>query len=301
MELRQLEYFLACCDTGTFTAAAKSLHVVQSAVSSSVAKLEKEVGARLFDRTTTALVLTEAGQAIVEPARAALRARSEIVEAIGALRGDISGHVSVGALINIATIDLAEAFGEVHRRHPGITIAMRQNQQGSAGNVRGIRDGTLDLALLGGLPDQVPGVVAHRLAAEPLVLVGSPDHPLMQAGSFSVADLADERTIDFPPGWGTRAITDRHVPNRRSVIEVADQDFGIQLALNGFGLSLVPVSVVAGHPRARPAHCRDADLTWVISIAHSATRTPSTVARAVLDIVREVTTDPPIENGSQHV
>ena len=63
MELRQLEYFLACCDQGTFTAAARSLHVVQSAVSTGVAKLERELGVKLFDRTRTVLVLTDAGRA----------------------------------------------------------------------------------------------------------------------------------------------------------------------------------------------------------------------------------------------
>ena len=158
MELRQLDYFLACCEHGTFTAAARSMQVVQSAVSTSVAKLEREVGAQLFDRTPTTLVLTEAGRAVVEPARAAVRARAEIVDALAALRGDIRGDVAVGALVNIVTIDLAEAFGAVHRRHPGVAIAMRQNPQGSQGNIRGLRDGTLDLALLGGPDQEIPGI-----------------------------------------------------------------------------------------------------------------------------------------------
>ena len=55
-------------------------------------------------------------------------------------------------------------------------------------------------------------------------------------------DLADERVIDYPPGWGTRSIIDREIPNRHSVIEVADQVFGIQLARSGFGVTAVPAS-----------------------------------------------------------
>ncbi|WP_249154961.1 LysR family transcriptional regulator [Gordonia polyisoprenivorans] len=290
MELRQLDYFLACCEHGTFTAAARSMQVVQSAVSTSVAKLEREVGAQLFDRTPTTLVLTEAGRAVVEPARAAVRARAEIVDALAALRGDIRGDVAVGALVNIVTIDLAEAFGAVHRRHPGVAIAMRQNPQGSQGNIRGLRDGTLDLALLGGLDQEIPGITVYRLAREPLVLVAHPDHRLVRAGGFAAADLAAERTIDYPPGWGTRAVTDKWLPHRRSVIEVADQEFGIRLALNDFGVTLVPWSVAHDHAGAVGVPCTDRDLDWVVSIAHSSVRSPSTAARAVLDIVREVTT-----------
>ena len=290
MELRQLEYFLACCDHGTFTAAARSMHVVQSAVSTSVAKLEREVGARLFDRTTTVLVPTEAGRAIVEPARTALRAKAEIVDAIGALRGDVSGDVAFGALVNIVTIDLASAFGAVHRRHPGITIAMRQNPQGSAGNIRGLRDGTLDLALIGGPDREIPGVTIHQLAREPLVLVAHPDHRLVRAGSFTAEDFAAERSIDYPPGWGTREVTDRALPQRRSVIEVADQDFGIRLALNDFGVTLVPWSVAHKHSDVVGVRCVDRDLTWVVSIVHAAVHTPSTAARAVLEVVCESAT-----------
>ena len=288
MELRQLEYFIACCDQGTFTAAARSLHVVQSAVSASIAKLEHELGAQVFDRTPNSLVLTDVGRAVVEPARSALRARVEVFNAVNSLHGDIRGEVSVGALVNIVSIDLAAAFGVLHRRHPGIAIAMRQNPQGSKGNIRGIRDGTLDLALLGGVPDPIAGVQVHHLATDPLVLVCEPGHRLLAAGGFRVADLAQERTIDYPPGWGTRAVVDRFIPERRSVIEVADQAFGIELARQGFGVTLVPSRVAEANPEITAVPCIDSYLEWVISIAHSASRTPSTAASAVLDIVRQV-------------
>ena len=288
MELRQLEYFLACCDQGTFTAAARSLHVVQSAVSTGVAKLERELGVKLFDRTRTVLVLTDAGRAAIAPAREALRARDEVHDALVGLRGEIRGEVVLGALVNVATIDLAGAFEVVHRRHPGISIAMRQSPQGSAGNVRLLRDGSLDLTLIGGLVDDLSGITVHSLAAEPLVLVTHPDHPLALAGRFVAADLADERVIDYPPGWGTRSIIDREIPNRHSVIEVADQVFGIQLARSGFGVTAVPASVAAAESGAGLARCVDRDLTWGIHVAHSASRSLTTAASAVLDIIREV-------------
>lgn len=288
LELRQLEYFLACCDQGTFTAAARSLHVVQSAVSTGVAKLERELGVRLFDRTRTVLVLTDAGRAAMLPAREALLARDEVRDAIAGLRGEVRGDVVLGALVNVATIDLAGAFEVIHQRHPGISIAMRQSPQGSAGNVRLLRNGSLDLTLLGGDVEDQSGITAYPLAAEPLVLVTHPDHPLARAGRFVADDLEHERVIDYPPGWGTRTIIDRQISRRDSVIEVADQVFGIQLARSGFGVTAVPASVAAVQTDAGVASCADRDLTWVIYVAHSDSRSLTTAASAVLDIVREV-------------
>jgi Bacterial regulatory helix-turn-helix protein, lysR family len=63
VEIRDLEYFLACCETRNFTAAARPVHIVQSAMSAAIARLEQEVGASLFDRSVTPVVITEHGAA----------------------------------------------------------------------------------------------------------------------------------------------------------------------------------------------------------------------------------------------
>ncbi|AUA07991.1 HTH-type transcriptional regulator TfdS [Streptomyces malaysiensis subsp. malaysiensis] len=73
MDLRQMEVVVAVADTGGFTAAARRLHVVQSAVSGTVRALERELGTPLFDRTTHRVALTPAGEAFVPAARTALR------------------------------------------------------------------------------------------------------------------------------------------------------------------------------------------------------------------------------------
>lgn len=287
MELRQLECFVACCEHGTFTAAARSLNLVQSAVSTSVAKLERELGTRLFDRTPTTLRLTPAGAAALGPARSALSARERVRDAVEGSLGTLTGTVVVGALVNVLNFDLAGAFARVHRRHPQIAIAMRQHRRGTADNVRGVLDGTLDLAL-GGFDSAPPGVVVEPLVEEPLVLVTAPEHPL--AGDvFSPADLTHERFIDFPPGWGIRSVVDRVIPVRQSVIEVADQEFAVRLAARGFGVALVPRSLLdSGTRRTAVATCTDPSLLWHMGVAHSAKITPSNAARAVLDALIEM-------------
>ncbi|GAA4386382.1 LysR family transcriptional regulator [Tsukamurella soli] len=281
MELRQLECFVACCEQGTFTAAARSLDLVQSAVSTSVAKLERELGTRLFDRTPTALHLTPAGEAAVGPARLALAARQRVRDAVASTSGELTGTVVVGALVNVHGFDLARAFAEVHRAHPGVSIAMRQHPRGTAGNIAGLLDGSLDLAL-GAFTTVPPSIMVEPLAAEPLVLVTSAQHRLA-GGWFRLADLAAERIVDFPPGWGTRAIVDEAIPMRDSVIEVADQGFAIQLAVSGFGVTLVPRSVAESVPGTPTARCLDHPLPWRMGVAWQTALTPSLAARAVLD------------------
>ncbi|MGO4758333.1 LysR family transcriptional regulator, partial [Streptomyces sp. 2MCAF27] len=98
MDLRQMEVVVAVAEEGGFTAAARRLHVVQSAVSGTVRALEKEMGTRLFDRTTHRVALTPAGEAFVPAARAALRAAEQARAAVDVARGELRGQVTVGTM-----------------------------------------------------------------------------------------------------------------------------------------------------------------------------------------------------------
>ncbi|MFF0610924.1 LysR family transcriptional regulator [Nocardia tengchongensis] len=281
MELRQIECFLACCDHRSFTAAARALNLVQSAVSTSVAKLEHELGTRLFDRTPRTLELTVAGRAMVAPARTLLRARGDIVDAIDAARGEIRGEVVIGNLMNIHNIDLAGIIAELHQRFPEVTLQMRQSISGMAGNVAGLRDNSLELALLAGISSEFPGITTHLIAEESLVLCTAPGHPL--AGRpFRAADLHGVRFIDFPPGWGIRTIADELFPGRYPVIEVADQAFALELAAKDFGVALIPLSVARLSPGTPFADYHPHPLPWRLCVGHAAARTPSNAARTVI-------------------
>lgn len=284
MEIRQIECFLACHEHRSFTAAAGALNLVQSAVSTSVAKLERELRTRLFDRTPRGLLLTEAGRAALEPARAMLRARRDIVDRIDMARGEIRGEVVVGNLVNI-TPDVAEALVDLHERHPEVRVHMRQSISGVAGNIAGLRDGSLEIALVAGLETRIAGLTLHSVNEETLVLCTAPDHPL--AGrAFTAADLEGVRFIDFSPGWGIRGIADALFPRRDPVIEVADQSFALELAAKGFGVTLVQRSVAERAPALAFAERAGEPIPWHLSIGHDAQRTPTNAAREVIDALR---------------
>src|SRR5690242_11627317 len=98
MDLRQLSYVLAVVDNGGFTAAADAMHVTQPALSQAVATLERELGVPLFHRTGRTVTLSSAGEALVGPARQALRDAATARSAVEAVIGLDAGRLDVVCL-----------------------------------------------------------------------------------------------------------------------------------------------------------------------------------------------------------
>src|SRR5215208_7188488 len=144
VELRQLRYFVAVADELHFTRAAERLHIAQQPLSAAIARLERQLGARLLERTTRRVGLTEAGAALLEPARAALQAAEAAVDAVRAVATGEAGDVSLG-LCSSAWYGLGDLFEALRERHPGLRLPVRQ--QSSRPLVEAVRAGTLDLAV----------------------------------------------------------------------------------------------------------------------------------------------------------
>jgi DNA-binding transcriptional LysR family regulator len=295
MELRHLEYFVAVAEELSFTRAAQRLHVVQSGVSNAIATLERELGATLFDRDRHAVALTEAGRALLPEARATLAAARAAADAVAETAAGLRGTLSVGTMISTGTIDLPGLLGRFHEAHPAVLVRLRTLPSGSVDLARAVADGTLDLALLS-LPGMPPaGLQVQQLAQEPMVLICAPGHRLASADSTPVAALDGETFIDFPVGWGTRAIVDRAFAaagiDRQVVFEVASYAIAAGLVSYGLGVAFVPASAAAGLEGVAqvPVVSPEADspaLTWRIQVATAAGRRPSAAARAFLEELR---------------
>src|SRR6187402_2871576 len=98
MELREIEYFVTVADWSSFSKAARALHVVQSGVSTTIRKLETELGADLFDRSTHPITLTEAGKAFSPIAREILHTSRGAREAVAASLQKITGPLTLGLM-----------------------------------------------------------------------------------------------------------------------------------------------------------------------------------------------------------
>jgi DNA-binding transcriptional LysR family regulator len=190
-DLRLLRYFLAVAEELHFTRAAARLHMRQQPLSAAIRRLEADLGVQLFDRTTRHVELTEAGHALLEPARIALRAADDAVAAARAAGRGVAGALRFGRSHG-ARYGLEPLFAALAERHPALRLRFRQDS--NALLLADVRDGQLDLAVT--FCAGIPADLEHdRLKDEPAVAAVAATHPLADRGTVSLDELRDETFV----------------------------------------------------------------------------------------------------------
>jgi DNA-binding transcriptional LysR family regulator len=280
MELRHLEYFVAVAADQNFSRAAERIHVVQSALSAAVGKLEKELGVSLFDRSRRQIQLTSAGEVFLQHAREVLHAAHRAQSSVDDYRGQLTGTVTLGTLMSWGTLNLAAALEQFRRVNPGVTLRLRQSTTGSAGHLAAIADGKMDLALVSIQSSPSPLVALRELTREPMVFVCEPTHRLADGARARLVDLDGEDLIQFPVGWGIRQGVDAALAAAgvRSVgaYEVADYAIAAELVRHRLATAILPISAANRFSDLRKIPVHPA-LTWTLSIASAA---PQYISRA---------------------
>jgi DNA-binding transcriptional LysR family regulator len=271
MEIRQLEYFIAVASEMNFSRAAQRVHVVQSALSTSVGKLEKELGVELFDRSKQQIRMTPAGELFREHARRVVHTARLAKDSMSDYRGELSGTVEIGSLISFGSLDVARVLGVFHRNYPFVRIRLRESQTGSMTYLSAIADGSLDLALVSA-PDRFPArIEMRRLSDEPMMYVCRPEHPLAQRDHVDITELADEDLIGFPAEFGLRrlvedAFTAAGITSHTPYEVAADYSFAAGLVRHGLGTIFMPAIEAGRFPDLRAVAVRPA-LVWTIYLA----------------------------------
>ena len=291
MELRHLEYFLAVAAERSFTKAAARLHVVQSAVSSGLKVLEKELGATLFERSSQRVELTDAGTALLPEARAAVDAAQAAREAVAQVGQNLRGSLSIGTLTAVRLIDLPGLLGHFHRTHPGVAIRSRTAPNGSVGLIDGLLTNELDVAFLS-LAGPPPPTLRHReLATVPILLALPEEHPLATKHTLTLADVAAESFVDSPVGYGNRSVVDmafaREGLSRTVHVEVTDISTTADYVRAGLGLGFIPEFAAAGREGLRVRHIDGTEILWSLHVATAAARRVSAATAALLELVDE--------------
>ena len=156
MELRQLEHFVAMAEDGHFTCAANRCHIGQSALSTSIRSLERELGSPLFLRTTRKVELTEAGRVLLEEARRTLAAATSARESVLAVVGLLRSTLRVGGIPTPGLLDQAALLASFRALHPGVDI--RYVRDTSMALVPEVEASRLDVAFVS-LPRRLPEAV----------------------------------------------------------------------------------------------------------------------------------------------
>jgi DNA-binding transcriptional LysR family regulator len=246
MELHQLRYLVAVAEEGGFTRAAAREHVAQPGVSAQVARLERELGHVLFDRSARGVRLSPAGEAVLPHARAALAAVAAVRDTADELAGLVRGRVAVGVVRGGGVVDLPGLLGEFHRAHPGVEL--RLVEAATDALLDGLRAGDLDIAWVGRDGDPPADLEVDVVLDVPLVAVAPPGVALGE--EVAVAELAEHPVIALPVGAGVRAALDRAVADAgvvlRPALEAGSPPVLVDLARAGLGVAVVPAPAVAG-------------------------------------------------------
>ncbi|WP_126637634.1 LysR family transcriptional regulator [Embleya hyalina] len=245
MELQQMRYVVAVAETNSFTRAAERCLVVQSALSHQIARLERELGARLFARTSRRVRLTPAGEAFLPAARQCLDAAERAAAEVAAAVGEVRGRLAVGLIPTVSAADIPDALGDFRRRYPQVRISLRVGASDDL--IDRVRDGTLDVAFLG-LPTTAhpQGVAAHELGRDHLVAMVAPDHPLAAASTVDLHRLSAEVFVDLPAGTAGRIQSDQAFAaaglTRDVAFEITTTDFIPRLVGRGLCVAMLPAA-----------------------------------------------------------
>jgi DNA-binding transcriptional LysR family regulator len=270
VELRQLEYFVAVAEEANFTRAAERVHISQSGVSAQVRQLERELGQSLLDRSGRTVRLTDVGAAVLPFARAALDAAGNARLAVDQLAGLVHGQVSVGMVNGCAIPVVSELLAQFHIRCPGVSIAL--NEDGSDRLLESVRNGRLDLALIGSAGAPTPGVHAALVVDEALVAAVSPTHRLAGRKTLGIEQLRDHPLVSLPRGTGIRAALDAACDAAGFAPEIALEASALpmvaQLGGLGLGVAILPASAAHAHEsmlhvlQIRPRLSSRLELVW---------------------------------------
>jgi DNA-binding transcriptional LysR family regulator len=246
MNLHHLRLFTAVVEHGGFTKAAAALNLSQPAISKSLKELEAGLGLALIDRGARGLRLTDAGRTLHGRARELFGVERVAERELRELRGLKRGTLRIAASTTIATYLLPAVLGRFHLRHPRVRI------QTSSANTRAVLrmllEARVDLALVEG-PVSDPRVAVHPWREDELVVIGPPDHRLLQSRRVSMQDLALEQFLVREPGSGTREVSAaalaRHGVRLARTMRVGGTEAIKQAVAAGLGLAIVSRAAAA--------------------------------------------------------
>lgn len=243
MDLRQISSLIAIADHGSFSAAARALYTVQSNVSAHIARLERELGVTLVDRTSGQI--TEEGALVIERGRRILREFDEISADIAALDDIVSGDTRLGVIGTTGRWLMPQFLTRLNADFPHVRPTISEG--GTSSLVPRLLAGNLDACIVH-LPVDDPEVHVEPLFAEDLVLLAPASHPWFDRESLTLLDLT-AHPILLPPNSSTlRRIINRAADNVNVTLTSQAEIDGVRLmtslAFEGFGPAIVPATAV---------------------------------------------------------
>ena len=290
MEWYSLQVFRAVASEGSFSRAAGKLYRTQPAVSLAIQRLEAELGERLIDRSGKQLLLTDAGQLVLDYARRFDNLRAEMDNALEELRDNSAGRLVIGANES-TTLYLLPHIAAYRRLYPRVRVQVRRSL--SSRIPAQLVDGDLELGVISYDP-QDSRLSSTVIYNDHLALVVSPRHRFASRRSVSIKDLGMENFIAHNVVSPYRNLVlrafERHKVPLNMDVEMPTVETVRKLVQAGEGVAFVPRMCVEPEIERRvlcEVQVRELKLARKIRLVHPARRRLSHAARAFLDLIKK--------------
>jgi LysR family hydrogen peroxide-inducible transcriptional activator len=197
MNLRDLRYLVAIAEHKHFGRAAEACFVSQPTLSTQLKKLEQTLGVTLIERTNRRVMLSPAGEEIVEQAQKILREVNTLTAMAEQYRDPLGGDFRLGIIPTVAPYLLPKILGPLNKAFPKLRLHLTEAQTSQL--TRMLKQGDLD-ALLLALPLQEENVTELELFKEPFLFAASKQHPKAKQTSVTLSDLEDEEVLLLEDG-----------------------------------------------------------------------------------------------------
>ncbi|MES4890682.1 LysR substrate-binding domain-containing protein [Streptomyces sp. NPDC096012] len=277
MEIRQLKYFIAVAQEANFTRAAELVHISQPGISAQIRQLENDLGATLIDRSGRNVALTAVGEVVLAHAKAVLSSMESLRHAVDEMNGLVRGKLVVGMVTACTVQPLFDALSSFHLAHPGVEISLLEEDSGKL--VDYVREGSVDLALIGAAHRAPEDLDGWQVVSEPIVAAVPVGHPLAGKHGVTLAELSAYPIICLPAGTGIRATLDQASASLGLTPTIALQASApgavMNLAERGLGVAVLSESMTAGQPGLRTVAITDADVPAVLALVSAPTKSPA--------------------------
>ncbi len=241
-----MKYFVAVAEELHFGRAAERVHICQPPLSQQIKSLEEELGARLLNRDSRKVALTEAGKAFLEDAREILLRADEAAQRVLRMTQGQEGQVTAGFVMPALDTFFPDAIREFRSAYPRVELILRE--MGTVAQLEALRENRLDLGFIRWFHQETAGLVFERIVEEPYILAIPFDHTLASKTRVHLDMLRGQPLILFPrqthPALHDEILSAVGGPGREVCIvqEVTTKATAIALASAGIGLALVPQS-----------------------------------------------------------
>ena len=291
MEMHQVRYFLATCETLNFTKAAEFSNVSQPALTKAVRMLEEELGGELFDRQSRPLQLTDLGELLKERFAAIWDTATEIKIRSQQFNRLEDSNFTLGVINTIGEDRLLKLKDQIQNLLPGVAILIKHANESLL--LSELKDGVLELAVVTDSPSLNGRFDSISLYEERYVIAGPSEHNVLKKKTVQLNDLDGQEYI-----YRLHCEKNHHVDELlhqkkikvRSVLITDQDELARRMISSGVGVTIMPESMAA--PPVASRNFADVNIGRSIQVTSLASRQLSPVATKVRDALIEAHSKP---------